>query len=537
MMKKTIIRMLAMIISIAMLFAICGCSEKDTGSIIDEDALNYADEVIDDLEADDEAVAQDGNASEDGKKDNSDKNDKTNGSNKGSGDKSTSSSGKTNSSGDKGTSSSGKTTTTNKTQTTNKKPSSGGNTIDYGDKFNNDFAVDEDKKASFLESVPASLKGKEVSILTWWQPFEHEKKKMEKFTKETGIKIKLIYADQASYLQRLATLRAQGNSPDIAAITVENYPNAILLDYFRPISDSKIDISKKDVFDIDSMNLLKFNGKHYGIIVKGTTYITMGILAYNAKLFDDKGITSPQELWDSGKWNWDTFIQTALDIQKATGLSPLASGYSGYRLAQTSGQDAIAFKDGKLVNNMKNETYREGYKFVSSLTSKGEYNVLIPHEKMYDDFLSGQIAMIWTENWILQQGERLTDSSFPIGFAPLPCKSNKTIVPSDAQLWGFPTGAKNIEAASYALEYWHDPKYTEEGYDLWMSDSAAGFMDWMWKQPKSFKISQGVFDYGGEGSFWDYNFMILEDPNKIDSYIDSRMSFVDANLKKIYETK
>jgi len=518
-MKKTFIQLIAIMMVVAMLFTVTGCGDSGAESIVEGEALNYGDEVIDDLEDDGDSVTV-STITEDGKTVT------TSGNSSGSGDKTTGgasgSNGNASGSGNKGSG--------------NKGSNSGGNTIDYGSKFENNFAIDENKKTSFLDSVPKNLKGKEVSILTWWQPFEHEKKKMEKFTKETGIKIKWIYADQENYLQRLATLRAQGNPPDIAAITVGNYPNAILLDYFRPISESKIDLSKKDVFDIDSMNMLKMNGKHYGVIVKGTTYITMGILVYNADLFDKHGVTSPQELWDSGKWNWDTFIEIALDIRKKAGVSALASGYSGYRLAQTSGEDAVAFKNGKMVNNMKSEVYRSGYKFVAELQPKGKYGLLVPHENMYNDFLSGQIAMVCTENWILQSGERLTDSTFTLGFAPMPNKtSGKTIVPSDAQLWGFPTGSKNLEAASYVLEYWHDPKYTETGYDLWMSDSAAGFMDWMWKQNKSFKISQGVFDYGGEGSFWDYNFLTLENASKVDSYIDSRMSFVDANLKKIYE--
>lgn len=506
MMKKSIIQLIAIMMVVAMLFTFTGCSDEGAESIIEGADLNYGDEVIDDLEDDGDTVTVSTVTS------GSDKGNSSSGGNKGSSNKDNSNKG--NGSGNK---------------------NSGGNTIDYGDKFENNYAQDEGKKTSFLESVPKNLAGQEVTILTWWQPFEHEKKKMEKFTKETGIKIKWIYADMSNYLQRLATLRAQGNPPDIACIRVDDYPNAILLDYFRPISESKIDTTKS-IFDIDSMNKMKFGGKHYGVIIKGTTYITMGILAYNADMFDKNGVTSPQELWDSGKWNWESFVEIALDIQKKAKVAPLNSPYSGYRLAQTSGEDAIAFKNGKLVNNMKSEVYRSGYKWVSDLTPKGKYGILIPHgDNMYNDFLSGQVAMVATENWLLQKGERLSGGKFTIGFAPLPCKTSKTVIPSDAQLWGFPTGSKHLEAASYALEYWHNPQYIETGYDLWMSDSAAGFMDWMWKQPKSFKISQGVFNYGGEGSFWDYNFMILENPDKIDSYIDSRMSFVDANLKKIYE--
>ena len=158
------------------------------------------------------------------------------------------------------------------------------------------FTIDETKKESFLESVPKDLNGQEVSILVWWNPFDYEKKKWERFTAATGIKIKPIYVTGDAYLQRLASLKAAGNSPDIAAITSGTYPSAIMQNYFQPLS-AGIKNYDPAVYDVDSMNLLKWNGVQYGAIIKGTTYITMGLMVFNADVFKKYGVKDPNALF------------------------------------------------------------------------------------------------------------------------------------------------------------------------------------------------------------------------------------------------
>lgn len=491
-------RLFTLILTVAMLFNVAGCGDSNNQSELPE--LNYGDEVINDLASDIDSVTIET------EKNNSKEN--SSGSNKGN----------NGSSSDKQVANS-----SNKNNTA----------ASYNDSLDRNHKIDENEKKTFLDSVPDKLKGQEVSILVWWNPFEYETKKMEKFTEATGIKIKWIYVDQDSYVQRLASLRAQGNAPDIAGIRVSAYPSSIIQGYFRPLSASKLDLSKTDVFDIDSMNQLKWEGKHYGAIIKGTTYITMGLLMYNADLFDKHGVTTPHKLWQDGKWNWDTFISTSQAIQKKSNITACTAGYHGYRLAQTGGEDAVAIKNGKIVNNMSSKVYRDAYKWVANLNPKGQYKVL-DWSLNRDGFMAGNAAMLVEDSWALQAGERFNNLSFTLGYAPLPCKSTQTVVPSDAQLWGFPDGSKHLEAASYALEYWQDPAYNETGYEIWLNDSVAGFMDWLWKQPKTFKVSQGVVEYGGDYSWWTYNMESTANKNTVDSVMDKWSAVVDTNIKKIY---
>lgn len=418
------------------------------------------------------------------------------------------------------------------TNTTESGSSGGNNAQNYDDGLVNKNQIDDNKKKDFLLSVPKKYSGQEVTILVWWDPFDYEIEKMQRFTEATGIKVKFVYADSASYMQKLSSLKLQKNSPDIACITAGQYPSAIIQDYFQPIDNSKLSFNK-ETFDLDSMNKLKWNGKRYGAIIKGNSHINFGIMLYNADMFRKHGVTDPHTLWQQGNWNWDTLVSTAQDIQKKSGITALSTEYHGYRLSQSSGEDAVIFKDGKLVNNTASENYRSAYKFIYNLGTKGQYKVMDAGLNR-DGFMSGQCAMFLDDSWALQSGERYEKLSFTLGFAPIPCKKGINAVPSDFQLWGFPVGAKNTEAAAYVLEYWLSPQFDEKGHTTWVNESAAAMLDYLWEQPKVFKLSTGAIEYGGDYDWWDYNQQCAEKGNDINATMDRWSNVITENLRKIY---
>lgn len=408
-----------------------------------------------------------------------------------------------------------------------------GDNYEFEEGFDYSNVVDEKAKQEFVNKIPTNLKGQTVTIMTWWPTLPYEKAKMDKFTKNTGIKIKWLYVDSANYMQQLSALKMQGNAPDIACITAGQYPQAIMSDYFQPITNGKLNLNDS-MYDKASMKQLAWNGKEYGVIVKGGSHVTMGLMMFNADMFKKYGVTDPYTLWKQGKWTWDTMVSTGKEIQQKSNVkAALTCEYHFFRLEQTCGEDAVMIKNGKLVNNLSSKNYRDAYKFACNLTEKGQYKIANAGLNR-DGFMSGQAAMMVEESWALQTGERYEDCSFTIGYAPLPCKTNKTVVPSDAQLWGFPVGAKHLEAASYALEYWMNPKYDEADTQLWVNESAASFVNWLWEQPKVFKTCEGIINYGGDYKWADYQRDTLGAPSNVDSTMDRWSKIIDANIKKIY---
>lgn len=399
--------------------------------------------------------------------------------------------------------------------------------------------VDENKKKDFINSVPKKLKGTTVKILTWWEPRIAEKAKMEYFEKKTGIKIKWVVTSSADYLSKLSSMRAQNSPPDLACITNNNFPAAVMSDYFQPLSVGKIDLSKTDVYDIDSMNQYKYNGKLYGAIVKGSTMLTLNFVAYNKDMFSKYGVKTPDDYWQGGKngndWNWETFLQCAKEVKsKARLKSALASENQMNFFAQSVGTDIVKWENNKLINNIKDQRIYDAWKFIDELSVNSI-------QKVFDgnfntaSFYDQSAAMVVTGNYNLQKGDVFEKNvKFNFGYVPIPSpKGQKTVISAAAKLWGFPVGSKNQEAASYALEYWLDRRYDVSGKELWMNDGVAAFCDWMWNQPKCLNFGMGVIEYGGDYQYGRFTFEMSESVEKIKTTIDKWSGVIDANIKLI----
>lgn len=414
--------------------------------------------------------------------------------------------------------------------------SSAVNTDGKTKKANADYGIDEKEKKAFLETIPSSLKGQTVKILIWWNAGVAETAKMKEFTEKTGINVKFITTGADTYYQKLSSMINQGNSPDLACIQQSNFPACLMQDYFLPLSSGKFDLSDP-IYDIDTMNQFKYADKYYGAMVKGSTMVTMYFLAYNSDMFKKAQITTPNELWQQGKWNWNTFVSTCQEIMSKTpGLKAAVTGeYQCNYLVQTAGTDPVKYVNGKLVNNTSDTTLVKAWQFINDL--KDKYKICDPglnNQGFYD----GSSAMCVMGNYSMQKGDTLEKKMvYNWGFAPLPCpEGNGFTISSSAKLWGLPKGTKNAEAASYALRYWLDSTYDVKGYETWVNDSVAQFNAWMWEQPKTYSFYTGVVDYGGNYSWSTMTAKLAgAGADNVKSELDSWSKVIDANITKIYK--
>lgn len=409
----------------------------------------------------------------------------------------------------------------------------GGGTVG---KPNENHQIDEGKKKSFLESVPKSLSGQTVRVLIWWPAGTTEKAKAAAFEKATGIKIKFVQTSVGSgpYYQKLSALKAQNSAPDLACILQESFPQAIMQDYFQPLSVGKLDLSDS-IYDKNTMEQFKWNNKYYGAMIKSSTMVTFNVCFFNKNIFKKANVTNPYDLWQKGQWNWDTLVSTSQELMKKNSkLSAAITGdYGANFLVQTAGTDAVKFSNGKIINNCSDPLLSTAWKFLNDLSSK--YKVF--SGVGYSSFFSGDIPMLFTGNYIAQRGDTLDkQAKFSWGYAPLPCpKGQKTVVSSMAKLWGFPVGAKNTEAASYWLRYWLDSSFDPADAPLW-SDKSAGllsFNDWLWEQNKQFNNYQGIVNYGGNYTWEQMCNALASGSDKVDSNLKAWSGTINSNINKL----
>ena len=352
---------------------------------------------------------------------------------------------------------------------------------------------------------------------------------------ETAITGAVDYNKSLSpYYQKLSALKAQNSAPDLACILQESFPQAIMQDYFQPLSVGKLDLSDS-IYDKNTMEQFKWNNKYYGAMIKSSTMVTFNVCFFNKNIFKKANVTNPYDLWQKGQWNWDTLVSTSQELMKKNSkLSAAITGdYGANFLVQTAGTDAVKFSNGKIINNCSDPLLSTAWKFLNDLSSK--YKVF--SGVGYSSFFSGDIPMLFTGNYIAQRGDTLDkQAKFSWGYAPLPCpKGQKTVVSSMAKLWGFPVGAKNTEAASYWLRYWLDSSFDPADAPLW-SDKSAGllsFNDWLWEQNKQFNNYQGIVNYGGNYTWEQMCNALASGSDKVDSNLKAWSGTINSNINKL----
>ena len=518
-MKSTLLRIIALMLSVCFIFTFAACGNSDTQSTDGEDDILYGNAVDeedgDDVIPDDLLVDQE----ESGDKESS--NEGNTSSNKGN-----TSSDKGNASSDKSSNKNGNTSSSSKTESTPSYSSNVG-------KVESTYEVDEDAKEKFFKSVPSSLKGKTVRVLIWWEPGVTESKKAEVFEQKTGIKIKFVTCGSGdAYYTKLAALIGQDNAPDLACITQANFPNAVIQNYFDPLSVGKLDLSDK-IYDKQTMDYFKWNDKYYGAMIKSSTMITFYCCFFNKDLY--KGMDNPFDLWQANKWNWDTLISSTHKVMSANkGLKAgIVGDYSCHWFAQTAGADLVEFKNGKIINNCNNAQILKGYQQVSKLRNDEK---ILSTGSNYQHFVAGQSPLLFTGNYIMQTGDVLDDNAkFNWGVVPLPCPAgSKTVVPSSVKMWGFSRGAKNTEAASYWLRYWLDESFDEEGYNLWTNEESKVFNNWLWEQEKQFVNWTGIIEFGGNYKSDNViNSLVNAEPSSMKAEIEKWSSVIDSNINNI----
>ncbi len=395
-------------------------------------------------------------------------------------------------------------------------------------------SIDEGEKTDFLASVPKSLSGSTVKILIWWQPGTAEVAKMKKFSEATGIKIEWVTSGgEGEYLQKLSSMKVAGAPADLACIRGNNFPNVLLQGYFQPLSAGKMDYSDSDIYDIDAMKQFTMDGEVYGALVKNSSMAIFNVLYYNEDMFDRVGMTTPRELWEAGNWNWDTFRELCVEAKSKMGVAAAVTcEYHGHVLVETSGESYCKLNNGKLVNNMSSQKVASAVAFINDLRDTSK---VLDMGINKEGWIAQECPMHIDGNFMLQKGDYLDQNAkFNFNYAPLPSPAGSPLtVSAGLQMYGFPSGSENAEAAAYALQYWWSSEFDEKGSERWINDDAAAFVEYLWNQPKCFDTA-GIVSYDGSYEVYDlYAALGSCGSANVRSTLDSWSSVIEGNINKM----
>ncbi len=283
--------------------------------------------------------------------------------------------------------------------------------------------------AMVLSHIPISaVNAQEAEVTTivwsyWGDPGEDKVNRtlIAAFEEEhPEIKIDVIWEPWSTYFDKIETMWAGGESPDVLFLSwVPTYASKGVLEPLDPwIEKSGYDLSDYWPGVLEAM---RYNGKLYGL----TRDADMKILYYNKKLFDEAGVSYPDETW-----TWDTFMEAAEKLTKkdASGrVTQFALGMEGFWWAIWAGQKGHWLLDD--VHNpskcdLDNPEAVEAIGWFGDLMNKYQYAMrsaaLDQAGGDAEVFNTGQVAMIIQNASRIPTFNANPDLDYAIGPIPVP---------------------------------------------------------------------------------------------------------------------
>ncbi|MBR7132707.1 MAG: extracellular solute-binding protein [Clostridia bacterium] len=297
-----------------------------------------------------------------------------------------------------------------------------------------------------------SLRGTTVTFASW-EDFNGTERAnvIQKFTKETGIKVKVVPVTQNDYIVKMASRLSAGKSVDIF-IDNQEFPRT--LSFAQPITNAGIDV-KDSKWNKTITETTTINGKTY--LVNAQWDLKYFVLSYNKSLFE--GITSPEDYVKQNNWTWDTFAKAAKAI------AGLGSEYMGAHFSTPIFMAAYGASYVK-YDNKKQEFYRstdeakftEVWQYILDGQKGGYLNPTYNSAKL----VAGTCGMSINDVFALQaDGYYTSMKASDWGFTYLPKqKASDPDYPKAALMfaYGLMKGAPNAKGAGVFLNYYLDEK-------------------------------------------------------------------------------
>ena len=311
-----------------------------------------------------------------------------------------------------------------------------------------------------LAKMPAELKGTTVTVYDWnpISDYTGGSQAVEKFTKETGIKVKWVTGSYEHYTTEISGRIAAKKSPDI--IRLGYGPQYKSLSLAQPLSVSGFDYSGR-AWDKEVGKLYTVNGKQYGALIQNTLFQDVQVYYYNRSYIAQYNLPDPYQLFTQGKWTWSAFSDMCKEFNKVSGKIGVAWRYVTDYHAQIGAQHT--YWDGeKYVNNMKSSSVVSAWKVVMPFVSDGLSTATYYDEAVFST--GNSLFHINGYHPLRKTDYHLKDmkSVGNLGAVPPPTVEGvKNYMPSEFEARAICKGAPNPKAVPYFLYYF----FNAENYD------------------------------------------------------------------------
>ena len=334
----------------------------------------------------------------------------------------------------------------------------------------------EETKAAETQAAADSGASEETLTVAIWDKNQEPglTEIMKDFTAETGIKTQIQVTPWEQYWTMLEAGATGGSLPDVFWMhsnEIARYSEyEMLLDLTDRIKSS--DKLEMDKFPKDIVGIYNWEGTKQYAVPKDIDTIA---LWYNKTMFDEAGISYPDE-----NWTWDDFAAAAKKLTKADGsqygfaLRPSNDQAGWNNLVYDMGGYVIS--DDKKSSGFNQPGTIKALTFITDLIKEG---YAPPYEVMAENteealFEAGKVAMVTMGSWMLPElcNNDYVKANCNIAVLPKDAETGKRISIYNGLGWAAAANTSKPEEAWKLIEYMGSKAAQQKQSDLGVVISA-----------------------------------------------------------------
>lgn len=295
-----------------------------------------------------------------------------------------------------------------------------------------------------------------LTMAAWGNPEEIKgyQRALDAYKEENpDVEVDLIPVPSDNYEQKLFTQLSGGEAPDIF-YAGDGYISKLIetgkIEDLTDFLESSESYVKPDEFAEGLWGGSRKDGRIYGVAVDNNPFL----MYYNKNVLEEAGIDkSPQEHFEEGTWNWDTFEKMTADI--------VAAGKKGY-VGESSGVHTFSWvwsnggelydDDGNIVLD-SNEKAQEAFKYLEGLIENGNitYAGALPKGQGADAmFMSNQVGFVAAGRWLTPMFSENENLDFD--YIPWPTNTGNKMEPA-AIATAYMSAASDSENLDEAVKF------------------------------------------------------------------------------------
>ena len=390
----------------------------------------------------------------------------------------------------------------------------------------NQGGTGEAKVTGMLPEVdPEQYRGTKVVMATRTDPFNNEDGPVcTKFEEVYGIDFDYVLIEGGEYVNTIAARIATDQQTDVY---YENgdFPGSLTV--MQPLDAAKIDYSAP-CWNTAVIKASTLDGHPYLVDAVSNVWTELDLCVYNKNIFDNAGLTTPEELYASGKWTFANFRELAKQVSQL-GKEYSGAGVLDEAMLGAAGCNVFNYKDNEISLGVDDH-------FVEVLTTMAQMRVdgYIRLDRF--GFDEGKQGMCLTNVFGLKKTGYFTHINpdyVRATYLPVWQEGDPQVYTGIYRCWGLCDGAKNPVGAGLFIRYYTDVNNYNLDETFHNQQVTDFFFQMVAQYPDNVIYYRGpdMVKTTGLGERFGYQFQYTT-PDQIKTYLDEQRPTMNLMVEK-----